>query len=179
MLYVGTDPAREFDEDLKAASILKHTDAGKRDFHACRVAYVSRMIDAGAILKEAQSLARHVTPELTVNGYARVSSERLADVAERVGDNLRNTAGAKRAEGITPSGAPRESCVVPAAGIEPYRGTNRNRLMVRDFPSNGFGSRRFFQLRDFSRVLSCTPESTPVVERFWRNRPRLRMPRTS
>ena len=55
-----------------------------------------------------------------------------------------------------------------AAGIEPYRGTICNWLMGRDFRSAGSGSRRFSQFREFSPVLSRTPESTEVVETFWR-----------
>ena len=114
-----THPAREFDEDLRLAGIPKHTDQGKLDFHACRVAYVSWVVEAGATVKEAQSLARHATPELTVNGYARARSERLAEVAERVGQNFRSIAGAQRENGGALIRAIRDSCVVEAAGIEP------------------------------------------------------------
>ena len=65
LLFVRSHPAREFDEDLKAAGIAKRTDQGKLDFHACREAFVSWVVEAGASVKEAQSLARHTSPELT------------------------------------------------------------------------------------------------------------------
>jgi site-specific recombinase XerD len=52
------------------------TEAGKVDFHACRVAYITMLFENGATLKEAQELARHITPHLTTNVYAKVRDER-------------------------------------------------------------------------------------------------------
>lgn len=43
LLYVPSHTARELDKDLKSAGIPKTTSAGKVDFHACRVAYVSHI----------------------------------------------------------------------------------------------------------------------------------------
>ena len=43
------------------------------------------VIEAGASVKEAQTLLRHSTPQLTMNAYARARDHRLAEVAERVG----------------------------------------------------------------------------------------------
>ena len=74
-----------------------YTDEGKLDFQACRVVYVSWVVEAGASVKEAQALARHATPDLTVNGYARARTERLAEVAERLGENFRSIAVSHRA----------------------------------------------------------------------------------
>ena len=84
-----THPAREFDKDLKAAGIPKVTSAGKLDFHACRLAYINLVIDSGATIKEAQELARHSTPQLTMNIYGRVREERLAQTVDKVADALR------------------------------------------------------------------------------------------
>ncbi len=95
LLYVPTHPARDLADDLAAAGIAKRTADGKLDFHACRVAYVTFVIEAGATASEAQTLARHATPALTMNVYARTRDERLAQVAEAVGEALR--APAKRA----------------------------------------------------------------------------------
>jgi integrase len=75
LLYVPTHTARELDKDLQAASIQKHRPDGKLDFHACRVAYINLVIESGVNVKEAQSLARHATPELTMNVYGRVREE--------------------------------------------------------------------------------------------------------
>ena len=121
LLYVPSHPARDLEEDLDAAKIPKHNSEGKVDFHSCRVTYVTFLLEAGASAKEAQALARHATPEMTMNHYARVRDGRLADVVERVGDeilNFRNTISAQRPEGrfVTPSA--KRSYVVEAAGIE-------------------------------------------------------------
>ena len=82
LLYVPTHTARDLDIDLEAAEIPKHTPGGKLDFHACRLAYINLVLDSGATVKEAQELARHATPELTMNVYGRVRQDRLAGVAE-------------------------------------------------------------------------------------------------
>ncbi len=56
------------------------------DFHSLRVVYVSLVLESGAGVKEAQSLARHQTPTLTMNVYGRARGERLHEIAERVGE---------------------------------------------------------------------------------------------
>ena len=85
LLCIGTQPARDLERDLTKAGLAKHGPGGKVDFHALRVAYTTFVIEAGANIKEAQALARHATPDLTLNVYARARSERLAEVAEAVG----------------------------------------------------------------------------------------------
>jgi hypothetical protein len=85
LLYVPTNPSRTLKTDLKAAGIPVRTEEGKIDFHALRVAFVSFVVETGTDLKTAQSLARHTTPELTMNVYARVRGSRLTEVAEAVG----------------------------------------------------------------------------------------------
>ncbi|NIA16036.1 MAG: tyrosine-type recombinase/integrase [Nitrospiraceae bacterium] len=89
LLYVPSHPGRDLEIDLKAAGIPKHTEDGKIDFHALRVAYVSFVLEAGASAKEAQVLARHSTPDLTMNVYARARDTRLSEVAEKVGEQVR------------------------------------------------------------------------------------------
>jgi hypothetical protein len=39
---------------------------GKLDFHALRVAYVKLILESDADVKDAQTLARHATPEITL-----------------------------------------------------------------------------------------------------------------
>jgi integrase len=92
LLYVPSDPARSLDWALKAAGISKVTETGKVDFHAYRVAYITMLFENGATLKEAQELARHITPHLTTNVYAKVRDERLAGLVEQVGAALVPTA---------------------------------------------------------------------------------------
>ena len=50
---------------------------GKIDFHACRTACVNLVLESGATVTEAQELARHSTPDLTMNVYGRTREDRL------------------------------------------------------------------------------------------------------
>ena len=47
------------------------------------------VLESGVSVKEAQELARHSTPELTMNVYGRARDERLAEAVERVGEALK------------------------------------------------------------------------------------------
>lgn len=85
LLYVSSHPARDLEKDLKAAGIPKWTPEGKVDFHALRVAYTTLILEAGATVKEAQVLARHATPGLTMNIYGRARMDRLHELADRTG----------------------------------------------------------------------------------------------
>lgn len=86
VLEVPSHPARELDKDLKKAQIPKKTDEEKIDFHAFRAAFVTIVLESGASAKEAQDLARHSTPNLTMNVYARTRKNRLHDTAEKAGE---------------------------------------------------------------------------------------------
>ena len=44
------------------------------------------MIESGVTVKEAQVLARHASPELTMNVYGHAREDRLADAVERVAE---------------------------------------------------------------------------------------------
>ena len=86
LVFVNTHPARELDGYLRAAGIPKETPEGKVAFHALRTSFVTLTYEAGATHREAQELARHKTPGLTANVYGRTRSERLAGIAEKVGE---------------------------------------------------------------------------------------------
>ena len=88
LLYVPSHPSRDLDRDLKVAGIPKRTPAGKIDFHSLRVTYVTMVCEAGATVKEAQTLARHCDPRLTMNVYARAREGRLGELAEAVGQTV-------------------------------------------------------------------------------------------
>jgi integrase len=90
LLYVPSHTARDLDIDLAAAHIPKHAPGGKIDFHACRVAYINFVIESGASIKEVQTLARHSTPQLTMNIYGRVREERLSKAVEKVASSLQS-----------------------------------------------------------------------------------------
>ena len=71
LLYVPTHSARSLDADLRRAGIDKENPSGKIDFHACRVAYINFVLSVGASVREAQTLARHATADMTLNVYGR------------------------------------------------------------------------------------------------------------
>ena len=107
LFEVYKDNSTRLDKDLKRAHIPKWTPNGKIDFHSLRNIYVSNIIEAGATVKEAQSLARHSTPNLTLNTYARASQKRLAELAEKASENMRITQ--KCATGVHEGENPSES----------------------------------------------------------------------
>ena len=88
LVFVNTHPARELDGYLKTAGIPKSTPEGKIAFHALRTSFVTLTYEAGATHKEAQELARHKTPGLTANTYARTRNERLVGIAEKIGETV-------------------------------------------------------------------------------------------
>ena len=88
LVFVNTHPARELDGYLKAAGIPKATPEGKLAFHALRTSFITFTYEAGATHKEAQELARHSTPGLTANTYARTRNERLVGITERIAERV-------------------------------------------------------------------------------------------
>jgi integrase len=82
LLHVPSHPARDLGKDLTAAGIPKWTPEGKTDFHAFRATYTTLVLEAGANAKEAQALARHSTPALTMDLYARARPHRLHAIVE-------------------------------------------------------------------------------------------------
>jgi site-specific recombinase XerD len=88
LVFVGMQPGRGLLKDMKRANIEPVTKDGKVDFHALRVAYITFVVESGADIKSAQTLARHSTPALTLNIYARARQERLAEIADSVGNLL-------------------------------------------------------------------------------------------
>ncbi len=78
--------------DLEASGIPEHTDAGRVDFHALRVTYVTNLARAGVSLAQAQKLARHCDPKLTSGIYSRFGFDedaaaiaKLPSLADAVG----------------------------------------------------------------------------------------------
>jgi integrase len=59
------------------------------DFHSLRVTYINPVIESGGVsVKEAQELARHATPESTLNVYGRTREERLSQAVEKIAQVL-------------------------------------------------------------------------------------------
>jgi integrase/recombinase XerD len=69
--------------DLKAAGVAPVDEDGRvADFHALRHSYITEIVRAGASVKEAQTLARHKTPELTFRVYAHARLHDLTRTLE-------------------------------------------------------------------------------------------------
>jgi len=98
LLYVPRHTARTLYKDLAAAGIPRLAPGGKIDFHACRVVYINSVLHAGAGLKEAQTLARHATPDLTLNVYGRAREDQLLQVVEAVGREILSPESTKKAQ---------------------------------------------------------------------------------
>lgn len=77
-------------EQMAASDFLLYRDRQGHvaDFHSLRVLYISRVVASGASVKEAQTLARHSTPVLTMNTYSRVSLHDVAGAVAGLGDLL-------------------------------------------------------------------------------------------
>jgi len=68
----------------EGSDFLLHIDSAGRvaDFHGLRVHYISRVVEAGASMKEAMELARHADPKLTLKTYSRVRLSALSGVLD-------------------------------------------------------------------------------------------------
>jgi len=95
LVYVARDAATALDIDLNRAGLMKWGPGGKVDFHALRVAYITHVIESGADIKTAQTLARHSSPQLTLNIYTKARPERLRSTVEQLGALLPCASGAQ------------------------------------------------------------------------------------
>jgi hypothetical protein len=108
-------------EQMQASDFLLYSDRQGHvaDFHSLRVLFISRVVASGASVKEAQTLARHSTPVLTMNTYSRAT---LLDVARGVsglGDLLtRKPNSPHAAQPIQKSGANDESVSLPRRSVD-------------------------------------------------------------
>jgi integrase len=77
-------------EQMQASDFLLYRDRQGQvaDFHSLRVLFISRVVAGGASVKEAQTLARHSTPLLTMNTYSRATLLDVAGAVAGLGDLL-------------------------------------------------------------------------------------------
>ncbi|MBI3828284.1 MAG: tyrosine-type recombinase/integrase [Planctomycetes bacterium] len=94
LVFVSREGSNTLQKDLERVGLTRWAvgmledgtiGRGKVDFHALRVAYTTLVLDAGASVKEAQNLARHGSPNLTMNVYGRARQPRLEAITEAVG----------------------------------------------------------------------------------------------
>jgi len=133
LLYVPSNPARAFDQDLEAAGIpkiakkvgggdAKRIEVWKIDFHALRTTFATMLGHLRAGLKEVQALARHADPATTWNLCVRTNDADLSELAEGLGEVVReaNTESALRPMAVGAEVfAEQEDRMVGAAGFEP------------------------------------------------------------
>ena len=131
LLYVPSQPDRRIKIDLGVAGIPVETIKGKLDFHALRTTYINMVVDSGLTIKDAQALARHSTPEMTLNVYGRPREDRMAEAVEQIAANMaieekraiyvqRLAVGAERENATSvKSGSCVSQRLVAGAGFEP------------------------------------------------------------
>ena len=72
--------------DMESARIPGHkAGEGTRDVHALQTLCINTVVESGASLRKARSLARRSTPDLTTDVYGRTRRDLPADLAEAVG----------------------------------------------------------------------------------------------
>ena len=59
-------------------------DGRRVDFHALRASYITMLVKSGASVKEAQELARHSDPKLTLGVYTRLGVHDLSGALDRM-----------------------------------------------------------------------------------------------
>lgn len=82
LFTVPTRTAQMFRQDLERAGIPYETPEGVADFHSLRHTYITNVVNSGANVKQAQTLARHSTPSLTIGIYAKADEAELRKILE-------------------------------------------------------------------------------------------------
>jgi integrase len=102
-LKTGEREPDSVQEQMQASDFLLYSDRQGHvaDFHSLRVLFISRVVASGASVKEAQTLARHSTPVLTMNTYSRATLLDVAGAVAGLGDLLtRKSARANNAPSV-------------------------------------------------------------------------------
>jgi integrase len=112
--WVGEASTPSEREARAKSDFLRHTDAAGRvvDFHGLRVHYISRVVNAGANVKQAMELARHSDPKLTMKTYAKVRLHDLGSVLEGM-QEAKPSPVEQRAKATGTYGAPADQCPRP------------------------------------------------------------------
>lgn len=112
-----TDVAYMLRQDLEPAGIEVETDSGRIDFHALRGTCLSWLADNGVPLRALQEFARHSSPLLTMNAYARTLQASVTGVVARLPDldKQRDAAKATGTDDVRPEVTPPRRTRSPAA----------------------------------------------------------------
>jgi integrase len=84
--WIRATPDRAERRRRRDSDFLRDQDSeGRRvDFHALRATYITMLVKSGASVREAQELARHSDPRLTMNVYTRLGVHDLAGALDRL-----------------------------------------------------------------------------------------------
>ncbi len=84
--WIRATPDRAERRARRDSAFLREYDAEGRvfDFHALRNTYITLVVKSGASVKEAQDLARHSDPKLTMNVYTKLGVHDLATALDRL-----------------------------------------------------------------------------------------------
>jgi integrase len=107
-------------QEMQATDFLLYSDRQGHvaDFHSLRVLYISRVVASGASVKEAQTLARHSTPLLTMNTYSRATLLDVAGAVSGLGDLLTSQPTRPEAEAQRATGTDGRAEAVPKSAHE-------------------------------------------------------------
>jgi len=180
----ATDDPQERRERRESGFLAREDAEGRVvDFHALRATYVTMLVKGGASVKEAQELARHSDPRLTMNVYTKLGIHDLAGAlnglpaaeAERVEEIAEADAVSARATG-TDGNRPRSARCATDSARESERGAavRRGALDSRGRPGSrkprnpaisaargGSGRRRAGQCDEYAREDSNPQPADP------------------
>ncbi len=83
-LREGTDPAERRRRNRSDFLAVVDSEGRVADFHALRGSFITLLVKSGASVKEAQELARHSDPKLTLGVYARLGVHDLSGALDRM-----------------------------------------------------------------------------------------------
>jgi integrase/recombinase XerD len=146
-------------QEMEQTDFLLYSDRQGHvaDFHSLRVLFISRVVASGASVKEAQTLARHSTPVLTMNTYSRASLLDVAGAVSGLGDLL--TKQPRRPETEAASLRATGTCDGPAVAPQ---SDHKNDHTEQAQEGSGWHSRASVRLADHTAASAAENEKTPA-----------------
>ncbi len=146
-------------QEMEQTDFLLYSDRQGHvaDFHSLRVLFISRVVASGASVKEAQTLARHSTPVLTMNTYSRASLLDVAGAVSGLGDLL--TKQPRRPETEAASLRATGTCDAPAVA---QQSDHKNDHTEQAQEGSGWHSRASVRLADHTAASAAENEKTPA-----------------
>jgi hypothetical protein len=131
--WIRSTNDRALRRERRGSDFLREVDREGRvvDFHALRSTYITMLVKGGATMKEAQDLARHSDPKLTLNVYTMLNAHDLAGALGRLPavDPVQSERDAPRVTGTASS---RAFCCGRSVNQRPQYTTQRQREGARN-----------------------------------------------